>query len=62
MILRANDRTSEELLSLVYDDLRRLAAMVPPGGGQTYAMFNNIPRAADARRFAAMLRRGRGRA
>jgi uncharacterized protein YecE (DUF72 family) len=37
------------------DELRRLAAMVP-ASGDTYAMFNNIPRAGDARRFAALLR------
>ena len=37
------------------EELRRLAAMVRPGE-ETYAMFNNIPRAQDARRFAAILR------
>lgn len=37
------------------DELRRLAAMVP-AGVETYAMFNNIPRVADAKRFAAVLR------
>jgi uncharacterized protein YecE (DUF72 family) len=37
------------------EELRRLAAMVP-AGVETYAMFNNIPRVADARRFAALLR------
>ena len=37
MILRASERTSEELLSLVYDDLRRLAAarMAQEAAGQT---------------------------
>lgn len=40
------------------DELQRLAAMVP-ADGVTYAMFNNIPRAKDARRFAAILRNGR---
>ena len=39
------------------DELRRLLAMVRPGE-ETYAMFNNIPRPADARRFLAMLRGG----
>jgi uncharacterized protein YecE (DUF72 family) len=39
----------------VYTDneLRRLAAMTPPGA---YVMFNNIPRVSDAQRFMALLR------
>ena len=37
------------------EELRRLAALVRPGE-ETYAMFNNIPRPADSRRFLAMLR------
>ena len=36
------------------DELRSLAARVAEAG-QTYAMFNNIPRAGDAKRFRAML-------
>ena len=38
----------------VYSDveLRRLAAMTPPGA---YVMFNNIPRVRDAKRFSALL-------
>jgi uncharacterized protein YecE (DUF72 family) len=36
------------------DELARLAAMVP-AEGVTYAMFNNIPRVKDARRFGAMM-------
>ena len=40
----------------VYTDaeLARLRDMVP-ATGETYVMFNNIPRAADARRFGALL-------
>ena len=40
----------------VYSDaeLLRLRDMVPPAG-ETYVMFNNIPRAADARRFVGLL-------
>ena len=36
------------------EELRSLAARVPPAG-RTYVMFNNIPRAGDAKRFRAML-------
>ena len=36
------------------DELRRLAGMVRPEA-ETYAMFNNIPRVGDAKRFAALL-------
>lgn len=36
------------------EELRSLAARVP-ASGETYVMFNNIPRAGDAKRFAAML-------
>jgi uncharacterized protein YecE (DUF72 family) len=35
------------------DELRRLAAMTPPGA---YVMFNNIPRVRDAERFSALVR------
>ncbi|HEX7149890.1 MAG TPA: DUF72 domain-containing protein [Thermoanaerobaculia bacterium] len=40
----------------VYTDaeLRALIAKLPPG--ETYVMFNNIPRVSDAQRFARMLR------
>jgi uncharacterized protein YecE (DUF72 family) len=43
----------------VYSDaeLRRLREMLPPVG-ETYVMFNNIPRADDARRFGELLGRG----
>jgi uncharacterized protein YecE (DUF72 family) len=43
----------------VYSDseLRRLRDMVPPAG-ETYVMFNNIPRADDARRFGRLLGEG----
>jgi uncharacterized protein YecE (DUF72 family) len=43
----------------VYSDgeLSRLRDMVP-ATGETYVMFNNIPRAADARRFGEMLGTG----
>jgi len=34
------------------DELRRLADITPP---DAYVLFNNIPRVADARRFAALL-------
>ena len=37
------------------DELRSLAARVP-AAGETYVMFNNIPRVGDAKRFAAFLR------
>ena len=40
------------------EELRRLAAMVR-AGEETYAMFNNIPRPADSRRFLAILRGAR---
>jgi uncharacterized protein YecE (DUF72 family) len=45
----------------VYTDaeLERLRDMLPPDG-ETYVMFNNIPRAADAVRFGAMLKRAGG--
>jgi uncharacterized protein YecE (DUF72 family) len=36
------------------DELRRLRDMVP-AAGETYVMFNNIPRADDARRFGRLL-------
>ena len=39
------------------DELRRLRDMVPDTG-TTYVMFNNIPRAEDARRFGSMLSAG----
>jgi uncharacterized protein YecE (DUF72 family) len=39
------------------DELRRLRDMVP-ATGQTYVMFNNIPRADDARRFGRLLGEG----
>jgi uncharacterized protein YecE (DUF72 family) len=39
------------------DELRRLRAMVP-AMGETYVMFNNIPRADDARRFGEVLGEG----
>jgi uncharacterized protein YecE (DUF72 family) len=35
------------------DELRRLAAMI--GEGETYVMFNEIPRVADSRRFRRIL-------
>ncbi len=35
------------------DELRRLAAMI--GDGETYVMFNEIPRVADSKRFRKML-------
>jgi uncharacterized protein YecE (DUF72 family) len=35
------------------EELRRLAAMTPPGA---YVMFNNIPRVNDAQRFSALVR------
>lgn len=38
------------------DELRALVARVP-AAGDTYVMFNNIPRAADAQRFATLYRR-----
>ena len=37
------------------DELRALIARLPPAS-ETYVMFNNVPRVADARRFIAMLR------
>jgi uncharacterized protein YecE (DUF72 family) len=39
------------------DELLRLRDMVPRTG-ETYVMFNNIPRANDARRFARLVGRG----
>jgi uncharacterized protein YecE (DUF72 family) len=39
------------------DELRRLRDMVP-ATGETYVMFNNIPRADDARRFGRLLGEG----
>ena len=36
------------------DELRRLAAMIPPHG-DTYVMFNNIPRVGDAERFKPLV-------
>ncbi|HLL25178.1 MAG TPA: DUF72 domain-containing protein [Kofleriaceae bacterium] len=36
------------------DELRQLAAMVP-GEGETYVMFNNIPRVDDSIRFKALV-------
>lgn len=36
------------------DELRRLAEMAP-AGAEVYAMFNNIPRVADSKRFRALL-------
>jgi uncharacterized protein YecE (DUF72 family) len=39
------------------DELHRLRTMVP-ARGETYVMFNNIPRANDARRFGDMLGAG----
>jgi len=46
--------------SYTEDELRRLVDMIPDGE-VTYAMFNNIPRAADSKRFRAMLgKSGRG--
>ena len=39
------------------EELRRLRDMVPRTG-ETYVMFNNIPRANDARRFGALLGEG----
>lgn len=36
------------------DELRRLAAMVP-ATGDSYVMFNNIPRVDDARRFEGLV-------
>ena len=39
------------------DELARLRDMVP-ATGDTYVMFNNIPRASDARRFGALLGEG----
>ena len=36
------------------DELRRLRDLIP-ADGETYVMFNNIPRADDARRFEALL-------
>ena len=41
------------------DELRRLADITPP---DAYVMFNNIPRASDARRFEALLHESRSRA
>ena len=45
----------------VYTDgeLRRLRDMVP-ATGETYVLFNNIPRAGDARRFGELLGEGLG--
>ena len=44
------------------DELRRLAAMVP-AHGDTYVMFNNIPRVGDAERFKPLVGlNARGRA
>ena len=37
------------------EELRRLEGMVRPGE-ETYAMFNNIPRVGDSKRFAALVR------
>ena len=39
------------------DELARLRDAVP-ASGETYVMFNNIPRAADARRFGRLLGQG----
>ncbi len=39
------------------DELLRLRGVLPPSG-ETYVMFNNIPRANDARRFGRLLRSG----
>ena len=39
------------------DELARLRDMVP-AAGETYVMFNNIPRAADATRFGRLLGEG----
>jgi uncharacterized protein YecE (DUF72 family) len=39
------------------DELARLREMVP-ASGETYVMFNNIPRAGDARRFGELLGEG----
>ena len=39
------------------DELRQLRAMLP-ASGEAYVMFNNIPRADDARRFGALLGEG----
>ena len=39
------------------DELRRLRHMVP-AAGETYVLFNNIPRADDARRFGRLLGQG----
>ena len=41
------------------DELRRLRDLVP-AAGETYVLFNNIPRADDAGRFAALLGQGPG--
>ena len=41
------------------DELLRLRDMVPPAG-ETYVMFNNIPRADDARRFGRLLGQSHG--
>jgi uncharacterized protein YecE (DUF72 family) len=42
------------------DELRSLASRVP-AAGETYVMFNNIPRVGDAKRFATFLRPRRER-
>jgi uncharacterized protein YecE (DUF72 family) len=39
------------------DELRRLRDMLP-AEGEAYVMFNNIPRADDARRFGRLIGQG----
>ncbi|HEX6176893.1 MAG TPA: hypothetical protein VF057_00935, partial [Thermoanaerobaculia bacterium] len=40
------------------DELEQLSDWIP-GGGETYVMFNNIPRVADSRRFINLMTRNR---
>jgi uncharacterized protein YecE (DUF72 family) len=41
--------------SYTADELRDLAARLPPEARETYVLFNNIPRVGDAKRFMAFL-------
>ena len=40
------------------EELRHLAAKIPAQARETYVLFNNIPRAGDARRFRAIVESG----